>query len=547
MTHKTDAPTAGTTQREYQRGKTQKERMNLYEEVKLCETFYEGNQWDGLKTNSIKPVTMNFLRRVVAYFQSMIVSDDIGYSVNPFLPQEDSETVSSVLKASLDRIVERCKLKTLSRESLRDASVDGDSVLYFYFDPKVRTPYREGVQGEIQAELLMNTNIIFGNAASGCMDAQPYIILVRRLPLQQVRERAKHDGIKDWESIQAESESEYKGETEEHADETLCTELTRFWMQETQDGDAHVWFMKTCGKVVLQEATDTGLTRYPIAYWSWQPKKNACHGVRIMKENINSQIAVNRMWTAVMLHIDTMAFPKMVYDRNKFPKGWDATPGKAVGVSGDVKDSVTSVAGGVPLPTIVLDVIKLTIDTTRDCMGASDAALGNVKPDNTSAILAVQKASSAPLELQRLAFYQFTEDYVRILIDMMHAYYGIRPVKIKTEIQDPVTGQTSETEQIVTFDFGSIDPMNLDLNVEVGASTYWSELTQITNLNNLLSAGIITDAVDFLERAPKGLVPDMDGLLRKLREQRDAAAQAQTVQVNGAVLDPGQVNAPGLI
>lgn len=54
---------------------------------------------------------------------------------------------------------------------------------------------------------------------------------------------------------------------------------------------------------------------------------------------------------------------------------------------------------------------------------------------------------------------------MRILIDMMHAYYGIRPVKIKTEIQDPATGQTSETEQIVTFDFGSIDPMNLDLKV----------------------------------------------------------------------------------
>ncbi|MFQ7004766.1 MAG: hypothetical protein ACLRRT_14530 [Ruthenibacterium lactatiformans] len=44
------------------------------------------------------------------------------------------------------------------------------------------------------------------------------------------------------------------------------------------------------------------------------------------------------------------------------------------------------------------------IEYTRDTMGASDAALGNVTPDNTSAIIAVQKATSMPLELQRQDF-----------------------------------------------------------------------------------------------------------------------------------------------
>ena len=56
--------------------------------------------------------------------------------------------------------------------------------------------------------------------------------------------------------------------------------------------------------------------------------------------------------------------------------------------------------------------------------GANDAALGNIKnPDNTSAIVAVQQATAAPLSLTRLAYYQMIEDYTRVIIDMMHAYY----------------------------------------------------------------------------------------------------------------------------
>jgi len=74
-------------------------------------------------------------------------------------------------------------------------------------------------------------------------------------------------------------------------------------------------------------------------------------------------------------------------------------------------------------------MVDRTINYSRDMMGASDAALGNVKPENTSAILAVQKASSAPLELQRLAFYQFVEDAFRAnFLETLSV--GLHPVNI---------------------------------------------------------------------------------------------------------------------
>ena len=111
---------------------------------------------------------------------------------------------------------------------------------------------------------------------------------------------------------------------------------------------------------------------------------------------------------------------------------------------------------------LVLQMIDNVISYTRDTMGASDAALGNVRPDNTSAIIATQKASAMPLELQRMGFYQFVEDYVRIFLDIMRTDYGLRQVAVSDE-----NGQ----QQQLMFDFSALDRLHLKLNIDIGAST----------------------------------------------------------------------------
>ena len=84
-----------------------------------------------MKVKSFTPVTLNFLRRVLAYFQSMIVSDDIAVQILPFRKAENREAIGQVYEKSVERVMERTKLKSLLRESLRDTAVDGDSLLYF--------------------------------------------------------------------------------------------------------------------------------------------------------------------------------------------------------------------------------------------------------------------------------------------------------------------------------------------------------------------------------------------------------------------------------
>ena len=48
--------TAERIQTEYQKGVSYNQGLNLYDDVKICERFYEGRQWEGVKTKQVRPL-----------------------------------------------------------------------------------------------------------------------------------------------------------------------------------------------------------------------------------------------------------------------------------------------------------------------------------------------------------------------------------------------------------------------------------------------------------------------------------------------------------
>lgn len=527
----TDAKTEITAERvqaEYQKGVQFNNGLNLYEDVKQCENFVEGRQWEGLKSKNLRPITMNQLDTIVHYKVAQIVSSDVDQDIEPFLPDEMAEYAAKILEQSIDRVVERVKLKSMHHSILRDACVDGDAALYFYFDAAKKSGLG-GVQGEICAEQVMNTNILFGNPASAVVQEQPYIIIVRRRPVTQIREDAKKRGCAEWESIEGDSDGLYKGDDEQTDSGSLGTELVRFWKQ-----DEVVHYCRSCGRVMIEPDVATEMTLYPVAYLSWKPKKNCYHGVMEIKPLINTQIEINKQWTALALQLRSNAMPKLVYDRGKFPNGWDPNA-VTIGINGDVKEALTAVAGAMPLPTEATGITSTMTDAMKNCAGANDAALGNVKnPENSSAIVAVQTANAAPLALTKIAYYQFVEDYERVLIDMMHAYYGVRQVKITDDAVNPQTGETEEQTRVEMYDFSALPVEALDLNIHIGEASYWSRLMQVTTLNNLQAAGVMPSAAEFLSRMPEGSVKDQEELVDAAKRVQQTA-QMQNLLGNGGM------------
>lgn len=518
--------------REYAKGKSYNNSIDLYTTVKTNENMFVGNQWEGLKAPDVEKPTLNFIKRVVTYFVSMIVSDDIGIEITPFLRSSEGDKEAEILRDAVLRVMERNKIKAQLRTAIRNCAVDGDACLYFYFDTEA--PSGQLVKGDIVSEVIDNTNVIFGNPYVWDVQKQPYLILVRRRPLQTLQAEAKRLGCADWEKIRPDSDSDYVNEDKDNGNE-MVTELLRFSKVRGKNGERTVHFSRSTENVMLKEQTDTGYTLYPLAYFTWETVKNSYHGVSPITYIKHNQIAVNRLWAMVLYHCKNTAFPKIVYDKSKFPEGWSNAPGRAIAMTGNVNDAFTARTTAAEFSSQVLSVVDSTISMTRDFLGASDAALGNVKAENTSAIIAVQKASSAPLELQRQAFYQFAEDCVRVIADIMVQNYGTRIVQIEEEPLVPeLPGQAGapprRTETAV--DFGKFNFGVLDINVSVGQASYWSEMMQLQTLDNLFASGVLSDAEIYIESIPDGVIRNKSEILTAIRKRKEEAALMQQIPPN---------------
>ena len=268
--------------------------------------------------------------------------------------------------------------------------------------------------------------------------------------------------------------------------------------------------------VFLVEPVDTEQTLYPVAYTSWEFVKNQYHGVSAVEEAIPNQIEVNKLWAMALLFQKNNSFTTTFYDKTKIER-WNPRPGAVVGVVGNPNEAMATSFKPHDMSNQIVPLVERTINLTKEFMGANDAVLGNINPQNTSAIVAVQKASAAPLELQKLSLYQFIEDYIRIVVDIIRSKYGIRAVE----------GENGQ--QVV--DFSQLE-YNKNFKVDIGASAYFSENAQIETMNNLWAAGIIKDAKLLVESMPDKFVPNKNKIIQNIEEYE---AQQQALIQGGLV------------
>lgn len=487
---------------EYERGQAYKQRIGLYEQVKRNEDFFLGRQWEGLRVRTLDPLIFNVLRRCVNLFVSMLVSDDVAVQARPF---DGDEKTARVLNKAFEGAIERSRVKVLGRQLLRNACVDGDGCYYIHFDPELESG--QAVRGDLSVELIDNTNVYFGNPASDDVQRQPYIILSMRRDVDAVKcEALRHKASAgDINAIIPDSECE--GQTPEDTYAHKCTVLLRMWKAE--DG---VHFMKTTGRAVVMPEKVLPYRLYPVVYMSWHRVKNSCHGVSPVTEAIPNQIAINKLYSMYVQCVKQVAFPKVIYDMTRFPNGYSNDVGKAIGMRGNPNEAILSAFRAPDISGQVMAVLRQMMRDTMELMGASDAAFGNVTPNNTSAIVAVQKATAAPMELTRMEFYRFIEDWARVFLDLMGAHYGVRRYTLTDE---------NGNEESVDFDFAGIAGRDMLLNVEVGAASYWSETMQTVTNDHLLESGIITDPLLYLENIPDNQVRGKHSLIRALREQKN--------------------------
>ena len=102
-------------------------------------------------------------------------------------------------------------------------------------------------------------------------------------------------------------------------------------------------------------------------------------------------------------------------------------------------------------------------------------------------------------------------------------------------------GQPAPEEIPLDFDFSVLKDYPMLLKVEVGASSYYSEIAAMQTLDALLQGGFI-DIVDYLERVPDSYVPGRRKLIAKKQQQIEQQQMMQQMMAMG--LPPGMMPQP---
>ena len=403
--------------------------------------------------------------------------------------------------------------------------MDGDAATYTDWDSEA--PAAGGGRGAIVTEILPNTRVGFGNCADRRVQSQPYILIKRRELTEKLKSRAKKLGCREWEDIRPDTDEQYTDSYKETGDKT--TVILRLWKEEET---GTVWATECARGIMLRQPWDLGLTLYPVTWLCWDYVQDSYHGQAMLTGLIPNQIYINKLFAMTMISLMTTAYPKVVYDRTRVPK-WDNGIGRAIGVNGGDVTGVARILDPAQVSPQIAQFIELTQEMTQSNLGATSVALGDAKPDNTSAIVALQRAAATPNELTRQNLYQSIEELGRIYLDFMAGYYGVRMVEIDPSEEVPAELLEFASDalplnaggmMVVPYDFSQLREIPMLLKLDVGASAYWSEIASAQTLDNLLASGLI-GLVEYLERIPDEYITDRQGLIKAIKARQENSTQ----------------------
>ena len=288
-----------------------------------------------------------------------------------------------------------------------------------------------------------------------------------------------------------------------------------------------IWCMESTESGLIREAYDTEYTLYPLVWLNWDYIRDCYHGQSMITGLIPNQKFLNKMVAIVGISLLTTSFPKIIYDRTKV-RNWDGRVGTAVGVQGTV-EGVAKILDGASISPQIAQFLDFVFDKTHSLLGASDVAMGDSRPDNTSAIIALQRAANTPMEATKHNAEQCLMDLGRIWQDIMTVKYGIRYVSVSMDLDKPgeqPLGMDLEPQKFTEpFDFASLKNIQLTIEQEAGGSTYWSEIASMQTLDNLFMNKAIT-AEQYVARVPNGYIVGREELLAEMRAAKAAVLPA---------------------
>ena len=523
----------------YEKGRNYHRRVGIYTDTDRNYRMYNGNQWEHAKLGEVEPVQKNFIKPIVKYKISVIHDNlyAINYSSLNYENQEfreSAEKICDMLNGYAARIWEQDKMDFKGRKITKDSAINDEGIIYVNFDREKMFPVNE---------IVKKNDIYYGNENDEDIQAQPYILIRKRMSVLNAIDLALANGMSKEKVSFIVGDNDTFEESGEAAKIELDNNVTVVYKMYKQNGTVH--FSIATRWVEIANDIDLGIKLYPIAHFNWEEKEGSARGEGEVRYLIPNQIEVNRTEVRRVLTVKYQAFPQKVVIKDKIsnPHALN-TVGGTINISSIAVDDVHKIVTTLPPAQMSPDVKLLQddlINVTRDLAGAGDTATGQVDPESASgrAILAVQQASQAPMTEQKESYKNFIDDLARIWLEYLIAY-SENGVNLEEKVTDPNTGE--EVIRLVNVPQTALEQLQATVKIDITPKSVYDRFAQEQTIENMLVQGLFSperlpelkayvEALDDDSVAPKMKLKE---IIKKIEEeQRKIAminAQSQLMQ-----------------
>lgn len=510
------------------------------------ERFKAGDQWPSVTeaTKNFPRPVFNIHEYIIGHKVSAVMNENVKMVFSPEeVPNEGEEEIADKdIQRAVDGADKYTKLsdstyeqlgqEEINEEVLDSAATLGIGISHYYWDTSIEGGITTPYIGNIAGEEIDPVNIFFGNPQCRKAQKQPYIIISYRELVETVKEEARNNkvALEYIEQITGDKNTQdenYDMAQREVDDQNKSTVLCKYYKK-----GKTIWVKKTCCGVTIKPDTDTRMKLYPIAVMTWKKRKKSIYGTSESQGIIPNQKLINLMLAMMAASSQNMAYPKLIVKENALQQAVTNAIGEIL-----IDHSPQGIIGiktleGSTFDPLVMNLVEKFIDYTKTLNGASETSTGDFSRQemNATAIMLLQKAAGVPIESIKKRFYRYLEDVGRIWAEFYRVYFNTeRAIKVKND---------EGKDEMFSFNGEDYNDIPMNLKLDIGPSSSYSETLMMTSLDKLYDKGVLTDE-DYLEFAPRNVVPFKDRLLKRLKERQEMLAELEREMLNNPGINQG--------